>query len=261
MTVVRGPAVRGTAAGHRGVAVVTGGATGIGAATVCRLVDAGHQVVFSYLSSQDQARELAARVQAGGGTCLPVRADVSDPGSIDRLFSRAESAYGSVSILICAAGILADAPLVEMEDAAWQRSLDVNLTAVFTCMRRAATAMIRQRQGRIVVLGSVAAVCGATGQVNYAAAKAGLIGLVRAAAAELAPRGITCNLVLPGPVNTTMIGHLSESRRAALAARIPLRRFGEASEVAGTAVFLAGEAASYITGAVVPVDGGMSMGL
>lgn len=244
-----------------GVAVVTGGATGIGAATVCRLADSGHQVVFSYRSSQDRARKLAARVEAGGGTCLPVHADVSDPRSVDMLFSRAESAYGPVSVLICAAGVLADAPLAEMTDAAWERSLDVNLTAVFTCVRRAAAAMIRQRRGRIVVLGSVAAVCGATGQVNYAAAKAGLIGLVRAAAAELAPRGITCNLVLPGPVNTTMIAHLGESRRAALAARIPLRRFGEAAEVAGTVAFLAGESASYITGAIVPVDGGMSMGL
>lgn len=244
-----------------GPAVVIGGATGIGAATVRRLACTGHQVVFSYRSSEDQARELAARVEADGGICLPVHADVSEPASVEGLFSRAESAHGPTSVLICAAGILADAPLTEMGDDAWKHSLDINLTAVFTCVRRAATAMIRQRRGRIVVLGSVAAVCGAAGQANYAAAKAGLIGLVRASAAELAPRGITCNLVLPGPVNTTMISHLSESRRAALAARIPLRRFGEADDVAGTVAFLASESASYITGAIVPVDGGMSMGL
>ncbi|MBD0711212.1 MULTISPECIES: SDR family NAD(P)-dependent oxidoreductase [unclassified Streptomyces] len=242
-------------------AVVTGGATGIGAAVVDALTAAGHPVTFTYRASGQEARALARAVRSrGGAPCLPVRCDVTRAEDVDGLFTRAEEEFGPPGVLVCAAGALFDASVLDMTSEQWQDALDVNLTSVFRCVRRAAMGMVRARRGRIVVLGSVAAVTGAAGQANYAAAKAGLIGLVRSVATELAPRGITCNLVLPGPVDTAILAHLPERRKAELAASTALRRFGEPAEVAAAAVFLASDAASYITGVVLPADGGLTMG-
>ncbi|MGH4034117.1 3-oxoacyl-ACP reductase family protein [Actinomycetota bacterium Odt1-20B] len=237
------------------VALVTGGSRGIGAGVVAALAEQGHPVAIAY--SRDETS--AAKVAAETG-CLAVRADVTEPAQVDALFHDVGEHFGAdVQILVNCAGLLADALVGEMSAARWQAALDVNLTGPFHCASRAAAGMTAARWGRIVTIGSAAGVLGSAGQANYAAAKAGLIGLTRSLARELAPY-TTCNLVVPGPVDTAMINHLSAKRRRQLADMIPFKRFGTVPEVSSVAAFLCSEEASFVTGVVLPVDGGMSMG-
>jgi len=237
------------------IALVTGGSRGIGAGIAAALAQAGHQVAIAYRQDRASAAETAA-----GTGALPVRADVTDPVQVDTLFNEVGEHFGSdVQILVNCAGLLSDALVGEMTTAQWHAALEVNLTAPFLCASRAAAGMATGRWGRIVTIGSAAGVLGSAGQANYAAAKSGLIGLTRSLARELGPH-TTCNLVVPGPVDTAMISHLTDKRRRQLADMIPLKRFGTVTEVACAAAFLCSEEAGFITGAILPVDGGMTMG-
>lgn len=241
-------------------AVVTGGSRGIGGHVARMLAAAGHPVTISYRNDEADAQRCARRITDDGGRCLSVRADVADSGAVDEIFTRAEAAHGPTAVLVNCAGMLADALLVDMEREQWDRIMEVNLTGPFLCTRRAAPAMIRARWGRIVNVSSIGSLIGPPGQANYAASKAGLLGFTRSVASELARWRITCNAVLPGPVLTRIIDHLSDKRREQLRKQIPAGRFGSAQEIASVIAFLCAAQASYVTGAVIPVDGGASMG-
>jgi 3-oxoacyl-[acyl-carrier protein] reductase len=240
--------------------LVTGGSRGIGRAVAQRLAGAGHRVAVVWAADEAGARDCVDSIDAAGGSALAVRADGADRAGVEAAYGAVEAAYGPVEVLVNNAGVLRDRLLVSMSDEDWDRVLAVNLGGAFHCTRRALRAMIRARWGRIVNVASVAGVAGAAGQANYAAAKAGMIGLTRSAAREVATRNITVNAVVPGPIDTGIIGHLPDSRRAELRAAVPAARFGTPAEVAGAVAFLCSDEAAYVTGAIVPLDGGMSMG-
>jgi 3-oxoacyl-[acyl-carrier protein] reductase len=185
---------------------------------------------------------------------------VADAAAVDGAVKEIESAWGSVQILVNNAGVTRDGLLLRMTDDQWGEVVRTNLDGAFYAIRRVAPGMVRSRYGRIVNVGSATGATGSAGQVNYAAAKAGLLGLTRSVARELASRNITCNLVAPGPISTAMLEALPEDRQADLAAMVPLARHGTPDEVAAAVAFLCSEAAGYITGAAIPVDGGLSMG-
>lgn len=237
------------------VALVTGGSGGIGQATVAALARSGHRVAVGYRQDREGAEKAAAEVDG-----MAVGVDVADSASVDAAFTQVEEALGAVEVLVNNAGVNADGLLMRMGDEQWRRVLSTTLDGAFHTARRATPAMVRRRFGRIVNVGSVVGATGAPGQVNYAAAKAGLVGLTRSVARELASRGVTCNLVAPGPISTAMTDALSEQRQGELIALVPLGRMGTAGEVAAVIDFLCSDAASYVTGAVVPVDGGAGMG-
>jgi 3-oxoacyl-[acyl-carrier protein] reductase len=242
------------------VAFVTGASRGIGRATVVELARAGHRVAFCYTRDEDGARETQAAVEAEGGKALALRADVADAASVDAAFQEIESGFGPVTILVNNAGVARDGLLVRMSDDDWRSVLDTNLTGAFHTIRRATPAMMKARYGRIVNVSSASAQMGQAGQANYAAAKAGLLGLSRSVARELARRNVTCNVVAPGPIVTAMTDEMPAEWRAQIENVVPLGRFGTAQECAPLIAFLCSEAASYITGALVPVDGGLGMG-
>jgi 3-oxoacyl-[acyl-carrier protein] reductase len=242
------------------VALVTGGSRGIGRATAMALAEDGHRVALCYRADADGAAETAAAVREAGGEALTVQADVVDSAALDLAFKEVESTWGPVQVLVNNAGVTRDGLLLRMGDDAWSEVVRTNLDGAFHAIRRAAPAMVKGRFGRIVNVGSVAGLSGSAGQVNYAAAKAGLVGLTRSVARELASRNITCNLVVPGPIDTAMIESLPDSRRQELARQVPLGRLGTPEEVAAVIAFLVSGPAGYITGALVPVDGGLGMG-
>ena len=242
------------------VAFVTGGSRGIGRATVVELARAGHPVGFCYAADDEAARETQATVEQLGGKCIAVRADIADAAAVDAAFGEVEAAFGAVTVLVNNAGITRDGLIVRMTDDAWRKVLDTNLTGAFHTIRRATPAMMKARYGRIVNVSSASAHIGQAGQANYAAAKAGLVGLTRSVARELARRAITCNVVAPGPIVTSMTHDMPDDWRAQIDAAVPLGRFGTAEECAAVIMFLCSDAAGYVTGAVVPVDGGLGMG-
>ena len=242
------------------VALVTGAAAGIGRASALALAQAGHRVAVCYRSDKEGATDTVATIAAAGGQALALAADVTDAGSLDAAFSEVESTWGPVQILINNAGLTRDGLLLRMGDEQWSEVLRTNLDGAFFAIRRGAAGMIRGRYGRIVNVGSAVGSTGSAGQANYAAAKAGLIGLTRSVARELGSRKVTCNLVAPGPISTAMLEALTEERRNELARLTALGRLGAPDEVGATVAFLCSEAAGYITGAIVPVDGGLSMG-
>jgi len=240
------------------VALVTGASRGIGRAIASELAGAGHRVACC--ASSEAAKETQAEIEAGGGTALAVRADVGDADAVDAAFGEIESTWGPVEILVNNAGITADGLIARMSDEHWNDVLRTNLTGAFHTIRRATPKMMRGRWGRIVNVSSVSGQAGAPGQANYAAAKAGLLGLSRSIARELAPRGITCNVVAPGPIVTAMTDAMPADWRAVMEATVPLGRLGSPEEVAAVVAFLCSEPAGYVTGALVPVDGGLGMG-
>ena len=206
------------------------------------------------------ARETVAAVEGAGGKVLAVRADVADADAVDAAFREIEGAFGPVHVLVNNAGITRDGLLVRMSDEHWQAVIDTNLTGAFHTIRRATPGMMKARYGRIVNVSSVGGHIGKAGQANYAAAKAGLVGLTRSVARELARRRITCNVVAPGPIVTAMTDDMPAEWRAQAEATVPLGRFGTAEECAAVIAFLCSDAAGYVTGALVPVDGGLGMG-
>jgi 3-oxoacyl-[acyl-carrier protein] reductase len=242
------------------VALVTGGSRGIGRACALVLAGAGHRVALCYRADKEGAAETAAAITEAGGEALPVAADVADSAALDGAMKEIESTWGPVQILVNNAGVTRDGLLMRMSDEQWGEVLHTNLDGAFYAIRRATPGMIRARYGRIVNVGSASGFMGSAGQVNYAAAKAGLLGLTRSVARELASRNVTCNLVAPGPIATAMLGAVSDERQAELSGLVPLGRLGTPDEVAATVAFLCSEAAGYITGAAIPVDGGLSMG-
>ncbi|MGH9281655.1 MAG: 3-oxoacyl-ACP reductase FabG [Acidimicrobiales bacterium] len=238
------------------VALVTGGSGGIGQATAAALAAAGHRVAVGYGRNREAAEKAAAGLDDG----LVVQLDVTDPTWVDAAFKEVEQQLGPVDILVNNAGVTADGLLLRMSDDQWRRVMAANLDGAFHCVRRAASGMVRRRWGRIVNMGSVVGSIGSAGQVNYAATKAGLVGLTRSLARELGSRNITVNLVAPGPITTAMVDAVSAERQAEMTAAVPLGRMGTPEEVGAVVAFLCSSAAAYITGAVVPVDGGLGMG-
>jgi 3-oxoacyl-[acyl-carrier protein] reductase len=230
------------------VVLVTGGSRGIGQGIAERLVKAGHRVAATYRSGE---------VPPG---VLGVQCDVTDPDQVDMAFSQVESALGNVEVLVANAGITRDTLLMRMSDEDWDQVIATNLTGAFRVARRAARPMIRARFGRIIFMSSVVGQTGSAGQVNYAAAKSGLLGMARSLARELGSRGVTTNVVAPGFIETDMTAELSDDLVNKYAEQIPLGRFGSVDDIAGTVEFLAGDAAGYISGALIPVDGGLGMG-
>lgn len=232
------------------VALVTGGARGIGLATARRLAADGHRVAVTYRTAPPPVDD----------DLLAVPCDVTDADEVDAAFQTVERELGDVAIVVSNAGITIDKLVLRMTDDDVASVLDTNLVGALRVARRGAQKMLRARWGRLVFIGSVVASTGQAGQANYAASKAGLVGLARSLARELASRNITANVVAPGPVATEMLAAVGDDRQELISQAVPLGRLGEPEEVAAAVAFLAGEQAGYITGAVLPVDGGLGMG-
>jgi 3-oxoacyl-(acyl-carrier-protein) reductase len=227
---------------------VTGGSKGIGYCIASKFAQTGHRVAATYRSG-----EVPSEV-------LGVQCDVTDPSQVEAAFAQVESNLGNIEVVVANAGITRDTLLLRMSDEDWDQVIATNLTGAFRVARRAARPMIRARFGRIVFISSVVGQLGSAGQVNYAASKAGLLGMARSLARELGSRGVTANVVAPGFIETDMTAELGEDLVKKYAEQIPLGRFGSADDVAGAVEFLSSDAAGYITGALIPVDGGLGMG-
>ena len=240
-------------------AVVTGGSRGIGRAVCLELAARGANVVLCYSGSEAAAQETAAACEQLGAKALALRCDVSDAQAVKAMMKQAVSAFGRIDILVNNAGITRDGFLLMMKEADFDAVLDTNLKGTYLCLRAVVHTMMKQGYGRIVNISSVTGLRGNAGQANYAASKAGVIGLTKSAARELAFKNITVNAVAPGFIETDMTAALPPENRKALLAQIPAGRLGQAQEVARAVAFLASDDAAYITGQVLAVDGGMAM--
>ena len=238
-------------------ALVTGGSRGIGRAIAVTLAAAGLQVYLTYVSKPDAAEQTVSAIEQAGGTARAFRVDVADAASVAAFFQDEIKDKVSLEVLVNNAGITKDGLVLRMKDEDFDRVLGVNLRGAFVCLREAAKIMTRQRRGRIVNIASVVGQMGNAGQINYAAAKAGLIGVTKSAAKELAGRSITVNAVAPGFIETDRTAALSDEGRQAYARAIPLGRLGTAQDVADAVAFLASDKAAYITGQVLAVNGGL----
>ncbi|WP_395657938.1 beta-ketoacyl-ACP reductase [Nocardioides sp.] len=228
--------------------LVTGGNRGIGRA-----------IAEAFAANGDR---VAVTTRSGGapmGT-LDVRCDITDPGQVEAAFATIEEAHGPVEVLVANAGVTADTLMLRMSEDDWSTVLDTNLTGSFRLAKRASKGMLRMRRGRIVFISSVVGLLGSAGQVNYAASKAGLVGMARSIARELGSRSITANVVAPGFIETDMTAVLSDEQKDAIRTQVPLGRYGSPEEIAQTVLWLTGPGAAYVTGAVIPVDGGLGMG-
>ena len=228
--------------------LITGGNRGIGRAIAEAFIAQGDRV--------------AVTTRNGGAPegALDVRCDITDATQVEAAFAQVEEAHGPVEVLVANAGVTADTLVLRMSDDDWSRVIDTNLTGSFRVAKRAAKGMLRLRRGRIVFISSVVGLLGSAGQVNYAASKAGLVGMARSLARELGSRGITANVVAPGFVETDMTDVLTDDQKAAIKQQVPLGRYASPAEIASAVTWLAGDGAAYVTGAVVPVDGGLGMG-
>ncbi len=240
-------------------AVVTGASRGIGRAIALELAEQGAQVIINYNGSCESAGKVKQEIEAKGGKAEIVQCNVGDFEQCAELIGGVIKTFGSIDILVNNAGITRDGLLMKMSEKDFDDVLAVNLKGAFNTMRAAARQMIKQRSGRIINMSSVVGICGNAGQVNYAASKAGVIGVTKSAAKELASRGITVNAVAPGFVETEMTAVLSDKVKEDAVRQIPLGRFGKPEDIAKTVAFLASEEAGYITGQVIQVDGGMAV--
>jgi 3-oxoacyl-[acyl-carrier protein] reductase len=240
-------------------AVVTGASRGIGRAVAIKLASLGANIVLNYRSSIKSVEEVLAEIKAMGANAVAVQGDISNFAEAEKVIKSAVENFGSLDILVNNAGITKDGLLARMKEEDFDSVIETNLKGAFNCIRHATPIMMKQRRGRIINMSSVVGVAGNAGQINYAASKAGVIGMTKAAAKELASRGITVNAIAPGFIQTDMTDALSDKVKEELLAGIPLKRLGQAEEVAELAAFLASESASYITGQVININGGMYM--
>jgi 3-oxoacyl-[acyl-carrier protein] reductase len=240
-------------------AIVTGASRGIGKTIAKVLAKAGANIVINYRTDNGNIQDLVDEIKQLGVDAVAVQADVSDFNEANQLMKAAIESFGSIDILVNNAGITKDNLLMRMSEQDFDSVINTNLKGVFNCVKHASTIMLKQRSGKIINISSVVGLTGNVGQANYAAAKAGIVGMTKACAKELAARGITVNAVAPGFINTDMTEVLSDKVKEATLANIPLKKFGEAEDVANAVCFLASSAADYITGQVIQVDGGMLM--
>ncbi|WP_058303881.1 3-oxoacyl-[acyl-carrier-protein] reductase [Gorillibacterium timonense] len=240
-------------------ALVTGASRGIGRAIAAALAEAGADVVVNYAGSEDAAQKTASLVESFGRKALVIRADVSDASQVDEMVKRTLEEFGHVDILVNNAGITRDNLLMRMKEEEFDAVIATNLKGVFNCMKAVTRPMMKQKSGRIINISSVVASLGNAGQANYVAAKAGIIGLTKSAARELASRGITVNAVAPGFIVTEMTDKLGTETKEQLLSQIPLSRLGQPEDIAKAVRYLASEDASYVTGQTLHIDGGMYM--
>ncbi len=244
---------------ERKAAIVTGASRGIGRATAVRLAKMGMDIVFTYNSGSEAAEETKALCEAEGARVLAVQADVSKSGNCDELVAKTLEFCGRIDVLVNNAGITRDGLIIRMTDEQFDQVIDTNLNGAFYMMRAVSKQMMKQRCGRIINISSVVGVMGNAGQVNYAASKAGIIGMTKSLARELASRKVTVNAIAPGMIATDMTAVMSDKAKEAMKAAIPVGEMGKPEDIAAAVAFLASEDAGYITGQVICVDGGMAI--
>lgn len=240
-------------------AIITGASRGIGAEIARKMASAGAKVVVNYSGSQEKAEAVVEQIKADGGEAIAVKANVADADAVKALVDETMQAFGSVDVLVNNAGITRDNLMMRMKDDEWDDVINTNLKGVFICTKAVTRQMMKQRAGRIINISSIVGVMGNAGQANYVAAKAGVIGLTKTTARELASRNITANAIAPGFITTDMTDQLGEDIQKSMLAQIPLGRFGKPEEVAKAVLFLASDDSSYMTGQTLHLDGGMVM--
>ncbi|KIL50437.1 3-ketoacyl-ACP reductase [Jeotgalibacillus alimentarius] len=240
-------------------AIVTGASRGIGRSIAIELAKNGANVVVNYSGNEEKAKETAQEVESAGSKALVFKADVSNADDVQAMLKETISEFGSIDILVNNAGITKDNLLMRMKEDEWDQVMDINLKSVFLTTKAAARPMMKQRKGKIINVSSIVGVMGNAGQANYVASKAGVIGLTKTSAKELAARGINVNAVAPGFIETDMTGELAPDIQEAMKQMIPLDRFGKPEDIAKAVVFLASDDADYITGQTIHIDGGMVM--
>ncbi len=241
------------------VALVTGGSRGIGKQIALELAAQGAKVVVNYAGSEQKAKEVVESIRTAGQEAIAIQADIADPDAVKSLIDETVQTFGAIDILVNNAGITRDNLLIRMKNDEWDDVLNTNLKGVFLCIKAAARPMMKQRSGKIINIASIVGVSGNAGQANYVAAKAGVIGLTKTAAKELASRNIHVNAVAPGFISTDMTDELSDEVKTEMLKQIPLARFGAPSDVAKMVAFLASEDSAYMTGQTLHIDGGMVM--
>jgi len=240
-------------------AVVTGASRGIGRAIALKLAKLGANVVVNYRNSAVAMQEVVKEIEALGAKAFAVQCDISSYSDVEHMMKKCVEQFGSLDILVNNAGITKDGLLMRMKEEDFDSVIDINLKGAFNCTRHVSSIMLKQRSGRIINISSVSGLTGNAGQVNYSSAKAGIIGMTKAVAREFAGRGVTCNAIAPGYIQTDMTDTLSDKVKDVIMSTIPLKRLGMPGDVANAVAFLASEDASYITGQVINVDGGMVM--
>jgi 3-oxoacyl-[acyl-carrier protein] reductase len=240
------------------VALVTGGSRGIGRAIAEALAADGYEVAVNFISNEGAAKDTVESIESAGGKAFPVQADVADSEKVDAMFTEIEERLGPVVALVNNAGVRADGLALGMKDDAWRRVIDTNLFGTFACTRRALRPMLKARKGRIVNITSISGMHASPGQANYSAAKAGVIGLTKTIAAEVAGKGISVNAVAPGLIATDLTSNLNDKQVEAIQGRVPAKRIGTPEDVASLVSWLCSDKATYIMGAVYPVDGGLT---
>lgn len=240
-------------------AIVTGAAKGIGKAIALKLASLGANIVLNYRSSEEKAIETENEIKALGVEVLRVKGDISNISDVENLINTAKENFGKIDIMVNNAGITKDTLILRMKEEDFDSVINVNLKGVFNCLKTITPVMVKQREGKIINLSSVVGLSGNAGQVNYAASKAGVIGMTKSLAKEVGARGITVNAVAPGFIKTEMTDVLKDDIKKAIMENIPMKAFGETEDIANAVAFLASEEARYITGQVISVDGGMAM--